>query len=120
PMMVAYRNGAPVRLNKLGRVIDSVQENKTASWYNGNRAIVLAILRQPGTNTVEVVDNIKKVLPQLEQQIPAAITVSTLYDRSVSIRASVNDVKFRLMVTIGLVIMVIFIFLCRLSVSIRP
>src|SRR5947209_6588274 len=120
PMIVAYRNGAPVRLNELGRVIDSVQENKTASWYNGNRAIVLAILRQPGTNTVEVVDNIKKVLPQLEQQIPAAITVSTLYDRSVSIRSSVNDVKFTLMLTICLVVMVIFVFLRNVSATIIP
>ena len=120
PMIVAYRNGAPVRLNELGRVIDSVEENKTASWYNGNRAIVLAILRQPGTNTVEVVDSIKKVLPQLEQQIPAAITVSTLYDRSVSIRSSVNDVKFTLMLTICLVVMVIFVFLRNLSATIIP
>jgi len=120
PMIVAYRNGAPVRLSELGRVIDSVQENRTASWYNGNRAIVLAILRQPGTNTVEVVDNIKKVLPQLEQQIPAAITVSTLYDRSVSIRASVNDVKFTLMLTITLVVMVIFLFLRNISATIIP
>jgi len=120
PMIVAYRNGAPVRLNELGLVSDSVENNRTASWYNGNRAIVLAILRQPGTNTVEVVDNIKKVLPQLEQQIPAAVTVSTLYDRSVSIRASVNDVKFTLMLTIGLVIMVIFIFLRNISATIIP
>src|SRR3954471_22325069 len=120
PMIVAYRNGAPVRLNELGLVSDSVENNRTASWYNGNRAIVLAILRQPGTNTVEVVDNIKKVLPQLEQQIPAAVTVSTLYDRSVSIRASVNDVKFTLMLTIGLVIMVIFIFLRNVSATIIP
>jgi hydrophobic/amphiphilic exporter-1 (mainly G- bacteria), HAE1 family len=120
PMIVAYRNGAPVRLNELGRVIDSVEENKTASWYNGNRAIVLAILRQPGTNTVEVVDSIKKVLPQLEQQIPAAIQVSTLYDRSVSIRSSVNDVKFTLMLTICLVVMVIFVFLRNLSATIIP
>ena len=120
PMIVAYRNGAPVRLNELGLVTDSVQDNRTASWYNGNRAIVLAILRQPGTNTVEVVDNIKKVLPQLEQQIPAAITVNTLYDRSVSIRASVNDVKFTLMLTIVLVVLVIFLFLRNLSATIIP
>jgi HAE1 family hydrophobic/amphiphilic exporter-1 len=120
PMIVAYRNGAPVRLNDLGRVIDSVQNDKTASWYNGDRAIVLAIQRQPGTNTVEVVDSIRKLLPQLEEHIPAAITVSTLYDRSVSIRASVNDVKFTLVLTIGLVIMVIFIFLRNLSATLIP
>ena len=120
PMIVAYRNGAPVRLDELGRVIDSVQNDKTASWYNGDRAIVLAIQRQPGTNTVEVVDRIRKLLPQLEAHIPAAITVSILYDRSVSIRASVNDVKFTLVLTIGLVIMVIFIFLRNLSATLIP
>jgi len=120
PMIVAYRNGAPVRLSELGRVSDSVLNDKTASWYNGDRAIVLAIQRQPGTNTVEVVDSIKKLLPQLEEHIPAAVTVSTLYDRSVSIRASVDDVKFTLVLTIGLVIMVIFIFLRNLSATIIP
>ena len=120
PMIVAYRNGAPVRLNELGRVIDSVQNDKTANWYNGDRAIVLAIQRQPGTNTVEVVDSIRKLLPQLEEHIPAAITVSTLYDRSVSIRASVNDVKFTLVLTIGLVIMVIFVFLRNVSATLIP
>jgi HAE1 family hydrophobic/amphiphilic exporter-1 len=105
PVIVAYRNGAPVRLNQLGRVIDSVQNDKIASWYNGDRAIVLAIQRQPGTNTVEVVDSVKKLLPQLEAQIPGAVQVSTLYDRSVAIRESVNDVKFTLVLTIALVIM---------------
>ena len=120
PMIVAYRNGAPVRLNELGRVIDSVQNDKTANWYNGDRAIVLAIQRQPGTNTVEVVDSIRKLLPQLEAHIPAAISVSTLYDRSVSIRSSVNDVKFTLLLTISLVIMVIFIFLRNLSATLIP
>jgi hydrophobic/amphiphilic exporter-1 (mainly G- bacteria), HAE1 family len=120
PMIVSYRNGAPVRLNDLGRVIDSVQNDKTASWYNGNRAIVLAIQRQPGTNTVEVVDSIKKLLPQLVDHIPAAVQVDTLYDRSVSIRASVDDVKFTLLLTIGLVIMVIFVFLRNLSATIIP
>src|SRR5581483_7580470 len=86
PMIVAYRNGAPVRIRDIGRAIDSVQDDKSASWYNGNRAIVLAILRQPGTNTVEVVDSVNKLLPQLESQIPAAVQIDTLYDRSVTIR----------------------------------
>jgi HAE1 family hydrophobic/amphiphilic exporter-1 len=120
PMIVAYRNGSPLRLNELGRVIDSVQNDKTASWFNGTRAIVLAIQRQPGTNTVEVVDSIKKLLPQLEEHIPAAVRVDILYDRSVSIRASVNDVKFTLVLTIGLVIMVIFLFLRNISATIIP
>ncbi|MBZ5703919.1 MAG: efflux RND transporter permease subunit [Acidobacteriia bacterium] len=120
PMIVAYRNGSPVRLSDLGRVTDSVQDDKSASWFNGNRAIVLAIQRQPGTNTVEVVDSIKKLLPQLEEHIPAAVRVDILYDRSVSIRASVDDVKFTLVLTIGLVIMVIFLFLRNISATIIP
>jgi HAE1 family hydrophobic/amphiphilic exporter-1 len=120
PMIVAYRNGSPVRVNDLGRAIDSVQNDKTASWYNGDRAIVLAIQRQPGTNTVEVVDNVRKLLPRLEQQIPAAVSVATLYDRSVSIRASVDDVKFTLVLTIALVVLVIFLFLRNVSATIIP
>src|SRR5437879_274460 len=120
PMIVAYRNGSPVRINDLGRAIDSVQDNRAASWYNGNRAIVLAILRQPGTNTVEVVDKVKKLMPKLESQIPAAVRVDTLYDRSVSIRASVNDVKFTLLLTIALVVMVIFPFLRNVSATVIP
>ncbi len=120
PMAVAYRNGSPVRLNELGHVIDSVQNDKTASWFNGVRAIVLAIQKQPGTNTVAVVDSIKKLLPRLEDHIPAAVRIDTLYDRSVTIRESVNDVKFTLLLTIGLVIMVIFVFLRNLSATIIP
>jgi HAE1 family hydrophobic/amphiphilic exporter-1 len=120
PMIVAYRNGAPVRISDIGRAIDSVQDDKSASWFNGNRAIVLAILRQPGTNTVEVVDNVKRLLPQLEAQIPAAVHIDILYDRSVSIRASVNDVKFTLLLTVSLVVMVIFLFLRNLSATIIP
>jgi HAE1 family hydrophobic/amphiphilic exporter-1 len=120
PMIVAYRNGSPIRLNELGRVLDSVQNDKTASWFNGNRAIVLAIQKQPGTNTVAVVDSIRKLLPRLEEHIPAAVQVNILYDRSVSIRASVNDVKYTLLLTIALVVMVIFLFLRNVSATIIP
>src|ERR1035441_9535 len=120
PMVVAYRNGSPVRLNELGRVTDSVLNDKTASWFNGVRAIVLAIQKQPGTNTVLVVDSIKKLLPRLEEHTPAAVRIDTLYDRSVSIRASVNDVKFTLLLTIALVVMVIFVFLRNVSATIIP
>jgi hydrophobic/amphiphilic exporter-1 (mainly G- bacteria), HAE1 family len=120
PLIVTYRNGSPVRLDEVGTVFDSVENDKTASWYNGNRAVVLAIQRQPGTNTVEVVDSIKKLLPQLKQQMPAGIDLGTLYDRSLSIRGSVNDVKFTLMLTIGLVVMVIFLFLRNISATIIP
>ena len=120
PMIVAYRNGSPVRLDDLGRVIDSVQNDKSASWFNGKRAIVLAIQRQPGTNTVEVVDASSSCCRNCEAQIPAAVQIDTLYDRSVSIRASVDDVKFTLMLTIGLVVMVIFLFLRNISATVIP
>src|SRR5690242_83799 len=119
-LIVAYRNRSPVRLKDIGQVINSVQDDKSASWYNGERAVVLAIQRQPGTNTVEVVDNVNRLLPQIKDQIPAAVTIATLYDRSVSIRASVNDVKFTLLLTIALVIMVIFVFLRNVSATIIP
>ncbi|MGB8131057.1 MAG: efflux RND transporter permease subunit [Candidatus Angelobacter sp.] len=120
PLIVAYRNGSPVRLDEVGHVFDSVENDKTASWYSGDRAIVLAIQRQPGTNTVEVVDSIKRLLPQMQQQMPAGIKLNILYDRSVSIRGSVNDVKFTLMLTIALVVMVIFLFLRNISATIIP
>src|ERR1700690_108415 len=110
PMIVAYRNGNPVRLQELGNVTDSVQNNKIASWYNNTRAIVLAIQRQPGANTVQVVDNIKRLLPQFRNQIPAAVHMDILFDRSQSIRQSVSDVEHTLLLTVFLVIMVIFIF----------
>ena len=119
-LIVAYRNGSPVRLDEVGNVFDSVENDKTASWYSGTRAIVLAIQRQPGTNTVEVVDSIKQLLPTIQAQMPAGIVVNILYDRSVSIRDSVNDVKFTLLLTAGLVVMVIFLFLRNLSATIIP
>ncbi|HSB10961.1 MAG TPA: efflux RND transporter permease subunit [Blastocatellia bacterium] len=120
PLIVAYRNGAPVRLDELGDVIDSVENNKTASWFNAERAIVLAIQRQPGTNTVEVVDNIRSLLPTFRQQIPAAVSLNVLFDRSESIRDSVNDVRFTLLLTICLVVLVIFLFLRNVSATIIP
>jgi len=120
PLIVAYRNGSPVRLEQLGRVIDSVENDKIASWYNASRAIVLAIQRQPGTNTVEVVDNIKALLPNFRAQMPPSISLDILYDRSVSIRDSVRDVKFTLMLTITLVVMVIFLFLRNVSATVIP
>jgi HAE1 family hydrophobic/amphiphilic exporter-1 len=120
PLIVAYRNGSPVRLQQIGRIINSVENNKTANWYNETPAIVLAIQRQPGTNTVQVVDSIKKLLPNFRAQMPAAIDLTTLYDRSVSIRASVNDVKFTLLLALCLVVMVIFLFLRSLSSTLIP
>jgi HAE1 family hydrophobic/amphiphilic exporter-1 len=124
PMIVAYRNGNPVRLQELGRVLDSVQNNKVAAWYNtperSTRAIVLAIQRQPGANTVAVVDNIKKLLPQFREQVPAAVQLDILFDRSLSIRESVTDVEHTLFLAVCLVVMVIFIFLRNLSATIIP
>ena len=120
PLIVAYRNGSPVRLSDIGDAIDSVQDNKVAGWVMGKRAVVLAIQRQPGTNTVEVVDNIKKLLPAFREALPASVEISTLYDRSESIRASVNDVQRTLMITVCLVVMVIFLFLRNLSATIIP
>jgi HAE1 family hydrophobic/amphiphilic exporter-1 len=120
PLIVAYRNGSPVRLEQLGRVIDSVQTDKVASWYNGERAIVLAIQRQPGTNTVEVVDAIRKLLPTFRTQIPASVNLNVLFDRSISIRESVHDVEFTLFLAMGLVVLVIFLFLRNLSATVIP
>jgi HAE1 family hydrophobic/amphiphilic exporter-1 len=120
PMIVAYRGGQPVRLAELGRVINSVANDKIASWYKTSRAIVLAIQRQPGTNTIEVVNSINKLLPTVRQQIPASVKIITLYDRSATIRESVNDVQFTLLLALGLVIMVIFLFLRNLSATVIP
>ncbi|MFO0754562.1 MAG: efflux RND transporter permease subunit [Thermodesulfovibrionales bacterium] len=120
PLIVAYRNGAPVRLQELGRVTDSVENNKVASWYKDTRAIILAIQRQPGTNTIEVVDAIKTLLPSFRAQMPASVTLDILYDRSLSIRESVSDVKFTLVLTICLVVLVIFLFLRNLSATVIP
>jgi len=118
--IVAYRDGSPVRLEELGRVIDTVEDTKTAGWYNNARAIVLTIQRQPGTNTIEVVDNVRKLLPTFRGQMPASVELNVLYDRSTQIRESMADVKFTLILTIGLVIMVIFLFLRNLSATIIP
>ena len=120
PLIVAYRNGSPVRLAELGRVIDSVENDKVANWYNNVRSIVLAIYRQPGTNTVQVVDSIRELLPSFRAQMPGAVNLTILYDRSRSIRDSVNDVKFTLFLTMCLVVMVIFLFLRNLSATVIP
>ena len=120
PLIVAYRNGAPVRLGELGQVLDDVQNNKVAAWYNGNRGIVLAVQRQPGTNTVEVASAVRKLVDQLKAQLPGSVKVDVLFDRSQSIQESVGDVKFTLMLTIALVVMVIFLFLRNIPATIIP
>jgi HAE1 family hydrophobic/amphiphilic exporter-1 len=120
PLIVAYRGGAPVRLEELGVVVDSVENDKVAGWRDQTRAVVLAIQRQPGTNTVEVVDAILALLPSFRAQLPASVALDTLYDRSQTIRASVSDVKFTLLLTMALVVMVIFLFLRNLSATVIP
>jgi HAE1 family hydrophobic/amphiphilic exporter-1 len=120
PLVVAFRNGAPVRLEALGQVLDSVQNNKVVTWYNGVNSMVLAIQRQPGTNTIEVVDNIQRLLPTFRKEIPQSIHLETLYDASISIRDSVDDVKFTLYLTLCLVVLVIFLFLRNISATIIP
>lgn len=124
PLIVTYRNGAPVRLSDLGRVSDSVENDRIVAWYGAGstltRAIILAIQRQPGRNTVEVADNVKKLLSSLQAKLPAAVTMNVLYDTSVPIRESYEDVKFTLWLALGLVVLVIFIFLRNLSATLIP
>ncbi len=119
-LIIAYRNGAPVLLRDLGDVIDSVENNRLASRYNGQQVVTLTIQRQPGTNTVAVVDAIRNLLPAFRQQLPASIKLDVLYDRSESIRESVNDVQFSLLLAIGLVVLVIFLFLRNVRATIIP
>ena len=120
PVIVSYRNGSPVRVGDLGNVIDGVENDKAAAWYNDERSISLAIFKQPGTNTVEVADAVRKLLPAFEKQLPAAASLHILYDRSTSIRDSVRDVRFTLLLTLVLVVLVIFLFLRKLSATIIP
>ena len=119
-VVVAYRNGAPIKLSEVARVIDSVENDKIATWFNDSRAIVLAIQRQPDANTVEVVDLVRSKLPQMRAQVPPAIQMQPLFDRSISIRAAVWNVQETLAIAIALVIMVIFLFLRKVSATIIP
>src|SRR4029078_5614240 len=120
PMIVAYRNGNPVRLNDVARVYDGIENDKNAAWYLGERTIYLAVQNQPGTNVVEVCDAVKALLPQLRAQLPAALNLDVRTDRSVPIRESVHDVKCTLVLTICLVVMIIFLFLRNLSATVIP
>src|SRR5437870_13576357 len=120
PMIIAYRNGNPVRLDEIARVFDGVEDDKQAGWFKGERAIMLPIMKQPGTNVVAVVDAVKGLLPTLREQLPASVSLDTRFDRSVSIRDSVHDVKFTLMLTVCLVVLVIFMFLRNISATIIP
>ena len=124
PVVVSYRNGSPVRLDELGTIIDSVEDDKTASWFYKDkfqsRAIVLAIQRQPGTNTIAVTDGVKDLLPRFRSELPPSVKMDILYDRSDTIRESYTDVQFTMLMTLGLVVMVIFLFLRNVSATIIP
>ncbi len=119
-VVVAWRNGAPVKLTEIARVIDSVENNKIASWFNGQRSIVLGIQRQPDANTIEVIDAIKAKMPSFRAQVPASIDLQFLMDRSKGIREAVHDVQETLMIALALVIMVIFLFLRSVSATVIP
>jgi multidrug efflux pump len=119
-VVVAYRNGAPIMLTDVAEVVDGVENNKQAAWMNQTPAVILNIQRQPGANTISVVKSIKKLLPQLETNLPASVQVTTLTDLTTAIEASVSDVEFELMLTVGLVVMVIFLFLRSLYATIIP
>ncbi len=124
PLVVTYRNGAPVRLEELGRILDSVENDKVAAWFctpeAQERAIVLAVQRQPGTNTVQVADAVKALLPTFRSQLPGSVSLRILLDRSVTIQESANDVQFTLLLTLVLVVLVIFLFLRNLSATTIP
>src|SRR5438477_6808810 len=119
-VVVAWRNGAPVKLQEIARVIDSVENDKQANWFNENRSITLAVQRQPSANTVDVVDSVRERLPTYRAQVPAAVDLQVQFDRSISIRDSVHDVQETLMIAIGLVILVIFLFLRSVSATVIP
>jgi multidrug efflux pump len=118
--VIAYRNGAPVTLSDVAKVVDAVEDARLAAWMNDTPAVIVNIQRQPGANIIQVVDGVKKLLPQLKANLPASMQVSILTDRTTTIRASVKDVQFSLMLTVALVVMVIFLFLRSVRATIIP
>jgi len=120
PIIIAYRNGAPVRLEDVATVADGVENDQIAAWYNGQRSIILAIQRQPDANTVSVVDSVRRLIPVFEAELPAAAKLTVLSDKSISIRNSVDDVQFTLLLTAVLVVLVIFLFLRNVTATIIP
>jgi len=120
PLVVKYRNGAPVVLSDVAEVIDGVENDQLAAWMNRTPAVLLNIQRQPGANIIDVVDRVKRLLPQLKTSLPSAIQIDILTDRTNTIRASVNDVQFEMLLTIGLVVMVIFVFLRNIPATVIP
>jgi len=120
PLVIAYRNGAPIRVSDVADVVDDAENVRLAAWTNETPAVILNIQRQPGANVIEVVDRVKRLLPQLQGALPAAVDVAVLTDRTVTIRASVKDIQFELLLAIALVVMVIFIFLRNASATLIP
>ncbi len=120
PLIVSYKNGVPIRLEQLGNVVDGVENDKTVAWFNGVKGMILAVQRQPGTNTVEVVDNVKALLPQFRAELPPSVKLEIAADTSTAIKGSINDVEFTLVLTVCLVVLVIFIFLRNLSATLIP
>ena len=120
PLIIAYRNGAPVRLSDVAEAVDDAENVQQAAWMNNTPAVILNIQRQPGANVIQVVDRIKTLLPQLRGSLPTSVQVSILTDRTTTIRASVRDVEFELMLAVALVVMVIFLFLRNLSATVIP
>ena len=120
PLIVAYRGGVPVRLEQIGNAIDDVENNKSASWWDGTRGIMLAIQKQPGTNTMEVAAGIRELMPELQRALPPSVKLVMAFDSSGQIGRQIGDVKFTLVLTIGLVVMVIFVFLRNVSATLIP
>jgi len=120
PIIVSWRGGAPVRLDQLANVVDGVEDDKLIAWYNNRRGVMLAINRQPGTNTVEVVENIKRLLPEFQKEIPPSVKLSVAFDASESVRQSIHDVEFTLTLVVCVVVLVIFLFLRNISATLIP
>ena len=118
--MIAYRNGAPVLLRDIGRAVDSVENAELAAWYNGAPAVILDIQRQPGANTIQVVEAVRALLPKLTASLPPALKISVVTDRTTTIRAAIADVQFTLVLTVVLVVVVIFLFLRKLWATVIP
>ena len=119
-VIVSYRDGFPVRLKQIATVINSIEDDKNVGWYNETRGIVLAIQRQPGANTVQVIDRIRELLPTFKAQLPGGVNLDILYDRSKSIRESLHDVQFTLVLALALVVLVIFFFLRNVRATLIP
>jgi HAE1 family hydrophobic/amphiphilic exporter-1 len=120
PIIVAWRSGAPVRLDQIANVADGVENDKLIAWYNNRRGVMLAINRQPGTNTVEVVENIKRLLPEFQKELPPSVELSVAFDASESVRQSIHDVEFTLTLVVCVVVLVIFLFLRNVSATLIP